>query len=172
MWRTPPTGSTQLPAYLAGTCVGMCPFNPFPLSSSSIFRWKYGSKTRGPNTRRLWRTGPVDPKGSTSPLLRPPLPRPAPCGTSAWPPKGHRCTLERTWTILPTGTRGTSRTPCRGLRWCDRQEDAAPLGQTMDLYQRADWRCRRRRNCWRCEQLWGGGGGAQVTAVKRSGCII
>lgn len=155
MWRTPPRGSTRLLAYLAGTCVRMCPLlTPF-LSFSSILRWRYGSKTSGPNTRRLWRTGPVDPTESILPLLRPPLPHPAPCGTSAWPPKGHRCTLERTWTILLTGTRGTSRTPCRGLRWCDRQEDTAPLGRVMDLYQRADWRCWRRRNCWRCEQLWG-----------------
>lgn len=111
------------------------------LSLSLYFRWKYGSKTSDPNTRRSWRTGPVDLRETTSPPRRRPPRLRAPCGTSAWPPKARRCTLEDTWTILLTGTPDTSRTPCRGLRWCDRQEHATLPGQIMDLYQQADWSC-------------------------------
>ena len=105
------------------------------LSLSLCFRWKYGSRTNDPNTRRSWRTGPVDLRETTSHPRRRPPPPPAPCGTSAWPPKARRCTLEDTWTILLTGTRDTSRTPCRELRWCDSQVDATLPGQMMDLFQ-------------------------------------
>lgn len=86
-------------------------------------RWRYGSKIKDPNTRRSWRTGHVDLKENTlPPHLRHPPPRHARCGTSAWPPKGRRCTREDTWTILLTGTLDTNRIPCRGLRWCERRE--------------------------------------------------
>lgn len=95
---------------------------------SFVSRWRYGSRTSVPNTKRSWRMAPVDPKGSTWPHRRHPLPLHAHCGTSAWLPKGHRCTLVDTWTILLTGTLDTSRTPCQGLRWCDRLEDISPFG--------------------------------------------
>lgn len=94
-----------------------------------ISRWRYGSKTNDPNTKRLWRMALVDLKGSTLlPNHSPPLLH-APCGTSAWLPKGPQCTLEDTLTILLTGTLDTNRTPCRGLRWCDTQEGTTHYGQ-------------------------------------------
>lgn len=108
----------------------------------SFPRWKYGSRTNDPNTRRSWRTGPADLRETTSPPHRRRPPPRALCGTSPWPAKARRCTLEDTWTISDTGTRDTSRTPCRGLRWCDgyrRKQGAAHPGQFVDLYRQADW---------------------------------
>lgn len=120
----------------------------------SFSRWKYGSKINDLNTRRSWRTGPVDQRENTLPLHHQPPPLRVLCGISAWLPKVRRCTQEDMWTILDTGIPDTSRNPCQELRWCDRRGDVTLPGQIAELFRQADWSYMRQGHCLKSEPLW------------------
>ena len=93
------------------------------LFSSPALRWKSGSRISAPSIKRSWSTA-ADQREitSTAPapslLARPPCPS---CGRFPWRAKEPQCTQTITWTVLGPGIRTTTltRTPCRGLRWCE-----------------------------------------------------
>lgn len=85
-------------------------------------RWKYGSRTSAPNTKKSWNMA-ADQKSISTAAARS-LPAHLGCpnsGRSQWRTKEATCIQIVTWTVLATGIQTTllTRTPWPGLRWCE-----------------------------------------------------
>lgn len=85
-------------------------------------RWKYGSRTSAPNTKKSWNMAADQKSISTAAARSLPAHLGCPnCGRSQWRTKEATCIQIVTWTVLATGIQTTllTRTPWPGLRWCE-----------------------------------------------------
>lgn len=125
-----------------------------------LYRWKSGSRTSAPSTRRSWSMA-ADQRVSisTAPAPSPPARPGCPSsGRSPWPTREATCIQTITWTVTDTGIQTTSltRTRCQGPRWCEWivVVVVVVVGEAQARCSGLDWTCSPSFLCLKRVTLW------------------